>query len=300
MHYRARSYDPRMGRFTQKDPVHNRTQSEQYVYVENTPTMKVDPSGKIVVFVHGIGGLQSRDKIAFVVDGMQAFWKDAQKARQHVIHFLYGPAHTWDPWDQNSGRNMRAARALQNFVGDLARERDTAARGEAAKREPIYVLAYSNGVVVAALALRGGMRIDGAVFIGGALENDFDMSGLEARAPFIHNLWSPSDKVAGLVDGVGSQGFSQEVVRRAGNISQNKLSNVSHTMDDAGETARMQPDELRSQWRRRKSPRTIEWMTRLLGHDYYAPLLQSTTNSLSRIYDRRTGDSISQHESGVR
>lgn len=44
MHYRARSYDPMVGRFTSRDPV---PYSNLYIYVVNDPVNRVDPSGQI-------------------------------------------------------------------------------------------------------------------------------------------------------------------------------------------------------------------------------------------------------------
>ncbi len=53
MHYRARSFDPRIGRFIQKDPV-DRVR-DHYVYVRNSPTQFVDPSGERAYWIGGAG-----------------------------------------------------------------------------------------------------------------------------------------------------------------------------------------------------------------------------------------------------
>jgi RHS repeat-associated protein len=37
--YRARSYDPRVGRFAQKDPIVEFRMEEQYLYVANSPQL---------------------------------------------------------------------------------------------------------------------------------------------------------------------------------------------------------------------------------------------------------------------
>lgn len=44
-HYRARYYDPRMGRFVSEDPVHFRGGLNFYVYADAQPTTVTDPSG---------------------------------------------------------------------------------------------------------------------------------------------------------------------------------------------------------------------------------------------------------------
>jgi RHS repeat-associated protein len=45
MHYRARAYSPRQMRFVQNDPPTLRRARHQYLYVDNAPTMQVDPTG---------------------------------------------------------------------------------------------------------------------------------------------------------------------------------------------------------------------------------------------------------------
>ncbi len=45
MHYRARSYDPRIGRFIQKDPPVERRSEFHYLYASNSPTSRRDPTG---------------------------------------------------------------------------------------------------------------------------------------------------------------------------------------------------------------------------------------------------------------
>ena len=55
MYYRARYYEPTLGRFIQEDPEprftsHPYTIVNRYSYVGNTPTGFVDPSGKFITF----------------------------------------------------------------------------------------------------------------------------------------------------------------------------------------------------------------------------------------------------------
>ena len=45
MHFRARSYDPRTGRFIQRDPLLENRTKKHYVYAANEPISKVDPLG---------------------------------------------------------------------------------------------------------------------------------------------------------------------------------------------------------------------------------------------------------------
>ncbi len=47
-HYRARTYDPILGRFLQRDPVGTADQINLYTYVGNNPVRFVDPSGMVI------------------------------------------------------------------------------------------------------------------------------------------------------------------------------------------------------------------------------------------------------------
>jgi RHS repeat-associated protein len=46
MHYRARFYDPRIGRFGGKDPLQENRTLEHFLYTGNNPPISIDPSGK--------------------------------------------------------------------------------------------------------------------------------------------------------------------------------------------------------------------------------------------------------------
>ncbi len=48
MHYRAREYDPRLGRFLQTDPLGDLDGSSLYAYARSSPTNFADPSGAVI------------------------------------------------------------------------------------------------------------------------------------------------------------------------------------------------------------------------------------------------------------
>lgn len=52
MHYRARSYDPRTGRFAQNEPLLSLKPKQHHTYSRNRPVDRVDPTGLFVPSVH--------------------------------------------------------------------------------------------------------------------------------------------------------------------------------------------------------------------------------------------------------
>ena len=53
-HYRARQYDPKIGRFLQRDPIGYYDSMNLFAYVNNNPVNYKDPHGEYLVYVGGV------------------------------------------------------------------------------------------------------------------------------------------------------------------------------------------------------------------------------------------------------
>lgn len=76
-YYRARYYDPIVGRFTQEDPVGFDGGLNFYAYVANNPVNYVDPQGKWINLLIGAGASVATGYLIAKLTGSCYSWKDA-------------------------------------------------------------------------------------------------------------------------------------------------------------------------------------------------------------------------------
>ncbi|MEO0249170.1 MAG: RHS repeat-associated core domain-containing protein, partial [candidate division WOR-3 bacterium] len=85
VHMRARMYEPRMGRFTQIDPVLNNRMNDQYIYASNNPATHYDPLGlqdekPELIVASLIGMLSEEEQTAYYQNYTQMWNKPFSRA----------------------------------------------------------------------------------------------------------------------------------------------------------------------------------------------------------------------------
>ena len=279
-YFRARYFDNTLGRFIGRDPLGYVDGMGLYsgYFVPNG----VDPSGELVIFVHGIGPTQHLDKSPLVYTGMIESWNKLGRPMQGFTHFKYGPATTADPALIQTERNINASIALKKMVDEISKIRDEISPCPE-DREPIYIYAYSNGTIITYNALKMGMKVDGVIFAGSALYYRSHMVDAMKGTPWLINFHSDEDGTNAMINGAGRHGLVDE---RNGVVNI-PVSKVDHYIDDGLDTA---SDAGRVNG-------YSEWDSRFMGNSY-GPLLNTNNNSLSNGMNYAQPDGTSHSASG--
>ena len=295
---RNRYYNTSSGRFVSQDPIgFGGGDANLYRYVGNSPTMATDPSGLVVVVVHGIAS-QNEKEIAEITKTFNERWDALGVPRQEVVHFFYGVGEAQKPFgvmnannDTWNGRNQAAGKELLAMLDDLRYPvRMNMGSQRPPSTEEITVIAYSNGSNLAWLAAKENQetrtKIDQLIIVGGSLDQDNDMSVLNRLYKSVVNIWSPEDRgVTGIVDGIGGQGLHAED-RKRDFMREIEVEDVFHSW---GQVLNWRffyrnPSEPWAREGRIHAPRygygdVTSWLSRYMATDYYFGLLGQSGNA---------------------
>lgn len=150
MYYRARYYDPSIGRFTIQDPIGLEGGINFYSYVSNNPVNGVDPLGLLTVIIHGYASHH---------EGYSGLLGDSIRARgEDVIEYIWsGGIIDYFSEDSRFEDTLREARMLADLRG-----------------EGLNVVGHSLGGVISYKAIaRTGVQVDNFVTMASPLNLPF-------------------------------------------------------------------------------------------------------------------------------
>ncbi len=145
VHMRARMYDPRLGRFTQVEPILGNRPTEHYAYVMNNPVIQSDPSGEQALPIppgenmdwwrkySGAGGAPPDDFIRFVIEfipGKGTYDAFTDEGLAWYERALYVASEV--PWAKflKAGKSVKVAKAAvkAGAVAEAAEDAEKAAK----------------------------------------------------------------------------------------------------------------------------------------------------------------------------
>lgn len=227
-----------------------------YVFAGGDPVNGRDPTGTIVVLMHGI---QSRGEWSMEMSrGLTSGWqKNGADVTQDVVKRVN---------ERTPGKEFNERNALRASRKQL--ERETMQAGERTaelliklpghldnskfhRNEPINLIAHSHGsaiILAAARARQTELRLDNVILAGSDLHPDTDLSALTNVARQVVSYSSTEDDTTGAIGAAGGgAGFNSKA------ITQRNIAAVDH-------------------WRGRRGERRgqLAWMTGELSERYFA------------------------------
>ena len=176
IYYRARYYDPSIGRFISRDPAGMPDGINRYAYVGNDPVNLVDPSGLVDIMVPGTNVSGKRDS---------NWWQPGSDFAEKIHNITNDPEQRGFRWDggNSDAARRKAAAGLASMVNNYLTQ-----------GKPVKIFAHSHGGNVVALASHQFFSpIDLVVTMGTPVlpEYRFDMNKVKEGLA----LSSPSDSV---------------------------------------------------------------------------------------------------------
>ena len=188
------------------------------------------PFGLAVVLIHGVNTDAAWFKTA--EQGLKAYWKKNNQPEQAIIHFKWGDPGTMFGLSRKQGGHPHyATQSVKEMSssGALSKERgymltsvtrlknllnllNTVAKREGSK-EPITIIAHSQGTIISLGALQQGAKIDNLIMMGSPLDvlpfNKKKNDLLKAKSSIrgsVFNYWSSKDEWAWIKGGIGAYG----------------------------------------------------------------------------------------------
>jgi RHS repeat-associated protein len=176
-YFRARDLNPVLDRWMENDPRGFGAGDTNFYRDEgDNPANALDPSGNIVIFLHGIRD-PGTDWMEHLYYGMYTYWKENGKPIQYGISFRWEGSGKFllNPENTPSVKNAHptisstlddkdckfAAEKLQLLVAEL---RD-AMNAAGIKNEPINIVAHSQASMLTLPAMKLGMKVDNVLLL---------------------------------------------------------------------------------------------------------------------------------------
>ena len=253
--FRARHLWPDLCRFGQEDPIAGTGSTSRYEALGSAWGTYSDPSGGIVVLVHGIDS--SGEWAGEMRTALQSAWAANGQLSQDVFVHV---ARTRDDREFGKLNALNAARGhldkdtlaagkrLATLLNELAA---LLSDSKSHRHEPINVIAHSHGTAILAAAAQGGLsaHLTTTVFAGSDLNPDFNLVNTFAHTDCLIALHSSGDLTAGSILAAGAFGFNSSDSR----LDQRDVPNVTHFRTILGEQHGV-----------------LAWMTSEMARDYYA------------------------------
>ena len=168
IYYRARYYDPTLGRFISRDPAGMPDGINRYAYVENDPVNLIDPSGLVDIYIHGTDVLGTLDR------SPNAWWRGGTSQFSNAIRSMTHDQNQFGlEWSGGNDPQSRAE-AANKLAGVV--------NGYLGAGEPVRMYAHSHaGNVVALASAQFSAPVDLLVTMGTPVRSDynFDMSKIK-------------------------------------------------------------------------------------------------------------------------